>query len=183
MAPLEVLSSQNKAYCVQRSVKSGDELLAIGYELSSAKLTKQVLFTQQAPILNMQINFSDASESQAESSIYLLDIDGQLKLIAPSVDAKLILANKYDLSVQFETKFAMNLAKLEINSTLENLVALPWQGIRVSSRSITTTRQLDEATDTFKYGRVLLNTNSQTKTQVDYLDYDREDRIYRGSKS
>jgi hypothetical protein len=45
MAPLEVLSGQNKAYCVQRNVKSGDELLAIGYELSSAKLTKQVLFT------------------------------------------------------------------------------------------------------------------------------------------
>ena len=112
----------------------------------------------------MQINFNGDSESQAEFSIYLLDIDGQLKLIAPSVDAKLILANRYDLSVQFETKFVMNLAKLEINSTLENLVALPWQGIRVSSRSITTTIQLDEATDTFKYGRALLNTNSQTKT-------------------
>ena len=112
----------------------------------------------------MQINFGEAAESQSELSIYLLDLDGQLKLIAPSSDSKLVLSNRSDLSVKFEAKFSVNLAKIEINPTLENLIALPWQSVRFSSRSITTARQLDEVTDTFKYGRVVLNTNSQTKT-------------------
>jgi hypothetical protein len=76
----------------------------------------------------------------------------------------------------------VDLQKQDINSTLEDLIALPWQGIQVSPRSVITARQLDEVKNTYKYSRSVLNINSQTQTEVDYLDYDREHKIYNDKK-
>ena len=55
----------------------------------------------------------------------MLDTDFQFKFIAP-VDGKLHYAQKVDLSSKFETKIVVNLQKQDINSTLEDLIALPW---------------------------------------------------------
>jgi len=107
----------------------------------------------------------------------LLDTDFQLKFIAP-VDTKLHYAQKIDLSSKFETKIVVNLQKQDINATLEDLIALPWQGIQVSPRSVITARQLDEVKNSYKYSRTVLNINSQTQTDIDYLDYDRDYAIF-----
>ena len=74
----------------------------------------------------MQLNFVGATEGHSGGGVYLLDLDGQLKLMSPPADSKLNLVNKSDLSPKFETKFVVNLAKLDINPILENLLAHPW---------------------------------------------------------
>lgn len=77
----------------------------------------------------------------------------------------------------------MNLQKQDISSILDDLIALPWQGIQVSPRSVITARQFDNVKSTYKYSRSVLNINSQVKTEIDYLDYDRESKIYNKQKS
>jgi hypothetical protein len=73
----------------------------------------------------MQLNYGDILDIQSQFGIYLLDTDFQFKFIAP-VDTKLHYAQKVDLSSKFETKIVVNLQKQDINSTLEDLIALPW---------------------------------------------------------
>ena len=54
----------------------------------------------------------------------MLDTDFQFKFIVP-VDKKLHLAQKVDLSSKFETKIVVNLQKLDIYSTFEDLIEQP----------------------------------------------------------
>jgi len=43
---------------------------------------------------------------------------------------------------------------------------------------VITARQLDEVKNSYKYSRTVLNINSQTQTDIDYLDYDRDNAIF-----
>ena len=40
MAPIELVCNDNKAFCVQRSVTTGDEVLIVGYVPNSSKFTR-----------------------------------------------------------------------------------------------------------------------------------------------
>ena len=72
----------------------------------------------------MQLNYGDILDIQSQFGIYLLDTEFQFKFIAP-VDGKLHYAQKVDLSSKFETKIVVNLQKLDIYSTFEDLIEQP----------------------------------------------------------